>query len=132
MRPDSTESLELGRSLSRRAAPCPACIRSGNGPELTSYALADRCRFSGTGAALIEPGSPWQNPYIKSLNGRLRDELLNQELFFTLLEARFLAEDWRVDHNKHHPHSALEMLSPDEFAAGWRRSGGRDTNAIRP
>ncbi len=79
--------------------------------------------MSGTGAAFIEPGSPWQNPYVESLNGRLRDELLNQELFFTLLEAQMLAEDWRTNHNKNHPHSALGMLSPDEFAAIWRQRG---------
>ncbi len=72
---------------------------------------------------MIEPGSPWQNPYVESLNGRLRDELLNQELFFTLLEAQVLAEDWRTDHNKNHPHSALGMLSPDEFAATSRQQG---------
>ena len=71
----------------------PAFIRSDNGPELTSHALADWCRFSGTGAAFIEPGAPWQNAYVESLNGRLRDELLNQELFHTLLEAQVLAED---------------------------------------
>ncbi len=76
-----------------------------------------------TGAAFIEPGSAWQNPYVESLSGRLRDELLNQELFFTLLEAQMLAEDWRTDHNKNHPYSALGMLSPDEFAAIWRRIG---------
>ncbi len=98
-------------------------IRSDNGPELTSHALKDWCHLSGTGAALIEPGSPWQNPYVESLNGRLRDELLNQELFFTLLEAQVLAEDWRTDHNKNHPHSALGMLSPDDFAAIRRQRG---------
>lgn len=101
----------------------PAFIRSDNGPELTSHALADWCRYSGAGASFIEPGSPWQNAYIESLNSRIRDELLNQELFHTLLEAQVLAEDWRLDHNQHHPHSALQMLSPDEFAANWRRTG---------
>ena len=101
----------------------PDFIRSDNGPELTSHSLADWCRFSGTGVAFIEPGAPWQNAYVESLNGRLRDELLDQELFHTLLEAKVLAEDWRVDRNQHHPHSALQMLSPDEFAANWRRSG---------
>jgi putative transposase len=101
----------------------PGFIRSDNGPELTSHALADWCIFSGTGDSFIEPGSPWQNAYVESLNPRIRDELLNQELFHTLLEARVLAEDWRIDHNRNHPHSALGMLSPDEFAAIWRRSG---------
>ena len=107
----------------------PAFIRSDNGPELTSHALADWCRFAGTGASFIEPGSPWQNAYVESLNSRIRDELLNQELFHTLLEAQVLAEDWRIDHNRTHPHSALGMLSPDEFAAIWRRS---DTTTATP
>ncbi len=74
--------------------------------------LEDWYRLSGTGAAFIEPGSPWQHPYVESLNVRLRDELLNQELFFTLLEAQVLAEGWRTDHNKNHPHSALACSAP--------------------
>jgi len=98
-------------------------IRIDNGPELTSYVLGDRCRFSGTGACFIESSSPWQNAYVESLNSRIRDELLNQVLFHTLLEARVLAEDWRIDHNRIHPHSALEMSSPDEFAVIWQRNG---------
>lgn len=115
-------TVETLEELVENRGIAPAFIRSDNGPELTSHALADWCRFSGTGASFIEPGSPWQNAYVESLNSRIRDELLNQELFHTLLEARILAEDWRIDHNRHHPHSALGMLSPDEFAANWRRS----------
>ncbi len=74
-------------------------------------------------AAFIEPGSPWQNPYVESLGGRLRDELLNQELFSPCWRRRCSQKDWRTDHNKNHPHSALGMLSPDEFAALWRQRG---------
>ena len=117
------KTVEVLEELLETRGTAPSFIRMDNGPELTSYALADWCRFSGTGAGFIEPGSPWQNPYVESLNSRIRDELLNQELFHTLLEAQVLAEDWRVDHNRNHPHSALGMLSPDEFAAIWRRSG---------
>lgn len=117
---DKTVEFLEGLLETRRVA--PGFIRLDNGPELTSYALADWCRFSGTGTSFIEPGSPWQNAYVESLNARLRDEFLNQELFHTLLEAQMLAEDWRKDHNRHHPHSALSMLSPDEFAANWRRT----------
>ncbi len=117
------KTVEVLEDLIEARGLAPDFIRSDNGPEFTSHALADWCRLSGTGAAFIEPGSPWQNPYVESLNGRLRDELLNQELFFTLLEAQMLAEDWRIDHNKNHPHSALGMLSPDEFAAIWRQRG---------
>lgn len=116
-------TVQVLEELLQARGVAPTFIRSDNGPELTSHALADWCRFSGTGAAFIEPGAPWQNAYVESLNGRLRDELLNQELFHTLLEAQVLAEDWRIDHNKNHPHSALQMLSPDEFAANWRRTG---------
>ncbi len=117
------KTVEVLEDLIATRGLAPNFIRSDNGPEFTSHALADWCRLSGTGAAFIEPGSPWQNAYVESLNGRLRDELLNQELFFTLLEAQMLAEDWRIDHNKNHPHSALGMLSPDEFAAIWRQRG---------
>ncbi len=122
-RSPQTRRLRSFKDLIATRGLAPDFIRSDNGPEFTSHALADWCRLSGTGAAFIEPGSPWQNPYVESLNGRLRDELLNQELFFTLLEAQILAEDWRIDHNKNHPHSALGMLSPDEFAAIWRQRG---------
>lgn len=116
-------TVEVLEGLVKARGIAPGFIRSDNGPELTSHALADWCRFSGTGAVFIEPGSPWQNAYVESLNSRIRDELLNQEIFRTLLEAQVLAEDWRIDHNRHHPHSALGMLSPDEFAAIWRRTG---------
>lgn len=117
------DTVQVLEELAETRGECPTFIRSDNGPELTSHALADWCRFSGTGASFIEPGSPWQNAYVESLNSRIRDELLNQELFHTLLEAQILAEDWRIDHNRHHPHSALGMLSPDEFAAIWRQTG---------
>ena len=117
------KTVEVLEELLEARGTAPSFIRMDNGPELTSYALGDWCRFSGTGACFIEPGSPWQNAYVESLNSRIRDELLNQELFHTLLEAQVLAEDWRVDHNQNHPHSALGMLSPNEFAAIWRRSG---------
>ena len=122
-------TVEVLEELVETRGETPEFIRSDNGPELTSHALADWCRFSGTGASFIEPGSPWQNAYVESLNSRIRDELLNQELFHTLIEAQVLTEDWRIDHNQHHPHSALGMLSPDEFAAIWRRTG---TTTVTP
>ncbi len=106
------KTVEVLEDLIETRGLAPNFIRSDNGPEFTSHALADWCRLSGTGAAFIEPGSPWQNPYVESLNGRLRDELLSQELFFTLLEAQMLAEDWRIDHNKRRPHSALAGKAP--------------------
>ena len=85
---------------------------------MTANALRDWCRFSRAGSAYIEPGSPWQNPYVESFGGRVRDELLAVELFSCLTEARVLIEDWRQDYNHHRPHSALGMMTPVAFAAG--------------
>ena len=100
----------------------PAHIRCDNGPELTANALRDWCRFARAGSAYIEPGSPWQNPYVESFGGRIRDELLAVELFSCLTEAQVLIEDWRLDYNRHRPHSALGMLAPAVFARGCRQA----------
>jgi len=103
----------------------PEFIRCDNGPELTANALRDWCRFSGTGTAFIEPGAPWQNPYVESFNSRVRDELLTVELFSCLAEAKVMVADWREDHNEHRPHSALAMQAPARFA---RACGARSTD----
>jgi putative transposase len=108
----------LERLVSQRGR-APEHIRCDNGPELTANAIRDWCRFSGAGSVYIEPGSPWQNPYVESFGSRIRDELLSQELFHTLTEARVLIEDWREDYNHHRPHSALGMNAPAHFAATW-------------
>ena len=97
----------------------PAFVRCDNGPELTSHALRDWCETSGAKTAFIEPGSPWQNPFVESFHSRVRDELLNQELFACLAEARVLVEDWREDYNHRRPHSALGRRPPAAFAATW-------------
>jgi putative transposase len=98
----------------------PAFIRCDNGPELTANALRDWCRFSGTGTSYIDPGSPWQNPWVESYGSRMRDELLAIEQFDALLEAQVLVGDWRQEYNDYRPHSALGMLTPNEFARQWR------------
>jgi putative transposase len=98
----------------------PRFIRCDNGPELTANALRDWCRFSRAGSAYIEPGSPWQNPYVESFGSRIRDELLAVELFSCLAEAKVMVEDWREDYNEHRPHSALAMSAPARFARAWR------------
>jgi putative transposase len=82
----------------------PRFIRCDNGPELTANALRGWCRLTGTGTSYIEPGSPWQNPYVESFGGRLRDELLAVEAFSSLLKARVLVEDWRIECNTARPH----------------------------
>ena len=100
----------------------PDFVRCDNGPELTAHALRDWCRFSGTGTSYIEPGSPWQNPWVESYGSRMRDELLAIEQFDTLLEAQVLIADWRTEYNQHRPHSALGLLTPTEFADHWRQT----------
>ena len=86
----------------------------------TDRARKDWCRFRHVGTAFIEPGSPWQNAYVESFNGRLRDELLDVEQFSCLTEAVVVIEDWRQDYNAHRPHSALGNQAPSAFASGWR------------
>jgi len=97
----------------------PVYVRFDNGPEFVAHAVADWCRFAGTQSVFIDPGSPWQNAWIESFNGRLRDELLNGWHFDSLLEARVIIEDWRIDYNINRPHTAHGELSPAEFAAKW-------------
>ena len=116
---DKTVSV-LDRLVLERGT-TPAFVRCDNGPELTANALRDWCRFSRAGTAYIDPGSPWQNAYVESFGGRVRDELLAVELFSCLTEARVLIEDWRQDYNHHRPHSALGMLAPAVFAASRRQ-----------
>lgn len=98
----------------------PEHIRCDNGPELTANALRDWCRFTRAGSAYIEPGSPWQNPFVESFNSRVRDELLTVELFSCLAEAKVMVEDWREDYNHRRPHSSLGMKAPARFAESWR------------
>lgn len=95
----------------------PKFLRSDNGTELTAHALRDWCRFSGTGTVFIEPGCPWQNPFVESFHARVRDELLNVEQFACLAEARVVIGDWQHDYNTRRPHSALGMLTPDAYHA---------------
>jgi putative transposase len=95
----------------------PRFLRVDNGPELTSHALRDWCRFSGARTVFIEPGAPWQNPFVESFHARVRDELLNIEQFACLAEAQVLIDDWREDYNTQRPHSSLGMRTPAAFAA---------------
>jgi putative transposase len=95
----------------------PQFLRCDNGPELTSHALRDWCRFSATQTAYIEPGAPWQNPFVESFHSRVRDELLDGEEFSCLAEAKILIDDWQQDYNQRRPHSALGMRTPAAFAA---------------
>ena len=90
----------------------PEHIRSDNGPEFTAKAIRGWLSRLGVKTLFIEPGSPWENGYIESFNGKLRDELLNREIFETLLEARILIEQWRREYNHVRPHSSLGYRPP--------------------
>jgi len=90
----------------------PGYIRSDNGPEFVATAVKGWITGIGAKTAYIEPGSPWENGYVESFNGKLRDELLNMEVFNTLLEARVLIEQWRVHYNTVRPHSSLGYRPP--------------------
>lgn len=90
----------------------PAYIRSDNGPEMTALAVREWLGKVGAKTLYIEPGSPWENGYNESFNGKLRDELLNGEIFYTLKEAQVLIEQWRRHYNTVRPHSSLGYRPP--------------------
>jgi len=90
----------------------PEHIRSDNGPEFTAKAIRSWLNRLGVKTLFIERGSPWENGYIESFNGKLRDELLNREIFTTLEEARVLIEQWRREYNQIRPHSARNYRPP--------------------
>lgn len=90
----------------------PDYIRSDNGAEFTAQAVRDWLARVDVQTAYIEPGSPWENGFIESFNGRIRDELLNAEIFDTLLEAKVLIERWRQEYNTVRPHSSLNYRPP--------------------
>ena len=90
----------------------PEHIRSDNGPEMVAKQLRQWLARLGTKAVYIAPGSPWENGYCESFNGKLRDELLNEEIFYTLREAQVIIEQWRVHYNTIRPHSALGYQPP--------------------
>jgi transposase InsO family protein len=97
----------------------PQHLRCDNGPELIAWALRDWCRSRGPATSYIEPGAPWENPYVESFNARIRDELLAITEFCTLPEAQVLIEDWRTQYNTERPHSSLGYLTPVEFRRAW-------------
>jgi transposase InsO family protein len=107
---DDTVNI-LERIVERRGT-APALIRCDNGPELVAHALKDWCRFTGVQTGYIEPGAPWQNPFIESFNGHLRRELLDLESFNTLYEAQLLLDDWQLEYNHYRPHQSLNYQPP--------------------
>jgi transposase InsO family protein len=97
----------------------PDHIRSDNGPEFIAKALRDWIVAVGTKTAYIMPGSPWENGYCESFNSKLRDELLNGEIFYTMKEARIVIESWRRHYNTVRPHSSLNYKPPAPEVLQW-------------
>jgi len=108
---NSTDVLETLADLMILRGP-PAYVRSDNGPEFIALALREWIAAVGSQTAYIEPGSPWENGYCESFNSKLRDELLNGEIFFSLAEAQVLIEAWRRHFNAVRPHSSLGYQPP--------------------
>ncbi len=96
----------------------PQFIRSDNGSEFTAQAVREWLANVGVNTLYIEPGSPWENGYVESFNGKLRDELLDREIFYTPLEAKVLVERWREHYNRVRPHSSLGYRPPAPTTIG--------------
>jgi len=98
----------------------PEHIRSDNGAEFTARAVRNWLEDLGVTTLFIEPGSPWENGYVESYIGKLRDELLNGEVLDTLAEAKVLVEGWRREYNRFRPHSSLDYRppAPEAFMVG--------------
>ena len=109
-------------------------IVSDNGTEMTSRAILDWVNRTGVGWHYIAPGKPQQNGFVESFNGRFRDECLNEEVFSSLAEARFVIERWRHDYNEVRPHSAHGGLTPEAAARAHAAGRLRDfgDSAARP
>ena len=118
--------LEVGQAMSGRTVsdaldraliggPVPRSITVDHGTEFMSRALEDWAYGRGVQLDFIRPGKPVENAFIEAFNGRLRDECLNVHQFMSLDDARAKIEAWRIDYNRHRPHSSLGHLTPDEF-----------------
>jgi putative transposase len=97
----------------------PTYLRSDNGSEFTATAVREWLERVGVNTLFIEPGSPWENGYVESFNGKLRDELLNGEIFYTLREAQVIIECWRREYNTFRPHSSLGYRPPAPETVQW-------------
>ena len=118
----SLRSQDVILTLSRlmRLYGKPAYVRSDNGAEFTAARVMRWLRDNAIGPAFITPGSPWQNGFVESFNGKLRDELLNREWFRSRAEARALIERWRHFYNEQRPHSAHRYQPPAQVRRSWQ------------
>ena len=97
----------------------PEHIRSDNGPEFIAKELQRWLERASVQTLYIQKASPWENGYVESFNGKLRDELLNRELFLSVPEARFVLDEWRLEYNHRRPHSGLKTLRPRISQPVW-------------
>jgi putative transposase len=121
-------AVALDRIVKRRGA--PQSITVDNGTEFASKAMDLWAYRNGVHLDFIRPGKPVENGYIESFNGKLRDECLNVEIFFTVTDARAKLERWQHDYNHYRPHSALADRTPTEFAALYRGANDGDQVAL--
>ena len=108
----------------------PENIRSDNGPEFIAHAIKDWLKISGVNTLYIAPGSPWENGFVESFHSRLRDELLDCELFLNVKEARMLSAIWRRAYNDERPHSSLGYKTPSEFALEYASQSSGATHTM--
>ncbi len=117
----ATDAIEVLERLMTRYGP-PKHLRSDNGPEFIASGLARFLAATGVATMFIEPGAPWQNPFAETFHARLRDELLDQELFATVLEAQVVIDGWRRYYNAERPHGALNDATPLEVLNQFKTS----------
>ena len=98
-----------------QTAMAPAFVRCDNGPEFTAAALIDWCERTEVDTAFIDPGSPWQNGFIESLNAQFRREQLSAEIMGTMAEAKYLADEWKTIYHHERPHGSLDEMTPSKY-----------------
>ena len=113
----------LDRLVRERGA--PVALRSDNGPEFVAQAVQRWLHARQVQTAYIAPGSPWQNAYGESFNGRLRDECLNAEWFHSVVEAQVVIERWRRHYNEERPHNSLGYRTPQTFRVAYEQAHDR-------
>jgi transposase InsO family protein len=127
---DADHAVRVLDQIVHERGTVPELVRMDNGPEMTANALRDWCRLGGAGRSFIEPGSPWQNPFVESFGSRVRDEVLSIEAFDSLLEARTVIEDWKEIYNHQRPHSSLGWKPPAAYAASLNRQPERNSHRL--
>jgi len=101
----------------------PKFVRSDNGPEFIADVIKKWLKDNHVETLYIAPGSPWENGYIESFNGRLRDDVLNREVFYSVKEAKIIVENWLPEYNNHRPHSRLGYMTPAAYAVSCNPPG---------